>query len=129
MPIQIMIVLFIAFAVGMLVLMFSENLLNSANDQLIVKNDDIPKEQFIEVISTSNTQIGSLVDTCYKTHFGKVFNNETCFILKAQSDFSPDANEIKRFVSDENILGEVTGSSKIFVIKWNFEKTKVEVES
>lgn len=133
MPIQLIMTLFVVLIVGSLVILFSQNLLFNAEQGLpTLGNYDKTKQgtQILEVDSLSNAQIAFLVDECYSTRFGKVFKDETCFIVHSVAQASVDNDDINAKVSTEGILGEVDEEDvKTVFINWNFFNTQVDVTS
>lgn len=129
MAIQVILVLFISFAVGIMILMFSQQLLQQAEDQLVISNaENSPNETFLEIEQISHNQLAGLITSCYNSNNEKVYNNQTCFIVRSGEEFSINQSTLEQLISEE-ILGEVqTQSLNFFVIKWNFISGKVDVE-
>src|ERR1041384_5077442 len=84
MPIQVIIVLFVALIVGGAIISFSRSSLNNAqqtlNDQW--KNDPAHKDQVVEVDTATETTIANLAQECLKQNQGSV-EEKLCFALFA----------------------------------------------
>jgi hypothetical protein len=84
MPIQVIIVLFLALVVGGAILAFSQSSLNNAqqtlNDQW--KNDPANKDQVVEVATATDATILNLAKECVKRNAGSV-EEQLCFALFA----------------------------------------------
>lgn len=129
MPIQVIMTLFVVLIVGSLVILFSQNLLNEADAGLPKFDKGSVEIQILEVDSVSSNQLGFLVDECYASRFGKVFKDETCFIVHSKNTYAISQSGIAGAV--EAPLGVVDNgvSTKTIFVNWNFIDTKVDVVS
>jgi hypothetical protein len=113
--------------------MFSQTIIGSAQNQLPTTDSKKGETQILEVSTVTNSQIGMLVDECYKTRFGKVFKQETCFIVHSSSPYQiGSVNDINANTSNRSALGTVTGASttvNTVLIIWDFANTNVEVSA
>jgi hypothetical protein len=130
MPIQMIITLFIVIAAGGMVLLFAQTTINRADNALPQLDKDPKGEQVLEVASTTSTQIGFLIEECYKNSFGKIFKDQTCFIVHSASPYTVSEADIKSALSNNSILGTVDNGSgtKTVYIKWNFGKSQIDVK-
>ncbi len=130
MPIQIIITLFIAIAVGSMVLMFSGSLLDLSAEEFIPTPVDEDKK-LIEVDSSSSAQLAILINNCYQKSFNEVFMNDTCYIVHSKEPFEiNEANILGQSVLEsikDNIVVIDNGQTNSARIYWNFSIGKVEV--
>ncbi len=133
MPIEVIVTLFIVLFVGTLIVMFSQTIIGSAQNQLPTTDAKKGETQILEVSTVTNSQIGMLVDECYKTRFGKVFKQETCFIVHSSSSYQiGSSNDINGYTTNKTALGKVTGAGNTVntvLIIWDFANTNVEVSA
>ena len=133
MPIEVIITLFLVLFVGALIVMFSQTIIGNAENQLPTLDSKAGGTQIIEVSSITNSQLGLLVDECFKTRFGKVFKEETCFIVHSSSPYQiRSTSDINGYTSDKSALWGVIGSGTMVntvLINWDFANTGVEVSA
>jgi hypothetical protein len=119
--------------VGSLIVMFSQTILGNAENQLPKIDSKTGETQILEVSTITNSQIALLVDECFKTRFGKVFKDETCFIIHSSSPYQiGTTGDINALTENKSALWQtVPGASSVntVLIKWIFANTGVEVSA
>lgn len=88
MPIQVIVVLFVALAVGGAIIAFSQSSLNSAKDTLNEqwKNDPANKDTVVEVAQVTDKTLLTLAQECVRENAGSV-EEKLCFALFSE-DFT-----------------------------------------
>lgn len=133
MPIEVIITLFLVIMVGSLIVMFSQTILGNAENQLPKIDSKTGETQILEVATITNSQIALLVDECYKTRFGKVFKDETCFIVHSSSSYQIGTTEdINALTANKSALWRAVNTAdgvNTVLIKWIFANTGVEVSA
>lgn len=127
MPIQIMVVLFIALIIGGVVITFSEDSLFNSKQNLdaIIDNSDLSdEEKIIEVNSISTNNLVSLVNQCFKDKENSLENN-LCFVILG--DISTSCDEIKSEIENVNFDCSFDGSGNSIKISYNAPLNKIEV--
>ena len=133
MPIEVIITLFLVIFVGALIVTFSQTIIGNAENQLPTIDSKAGGTQILEVSTITNMQIALLVDECFKTRFGKVFKDETCFIVHSSSSYQIGVtDDINASTTDKSALWKVSNENSnvnTVLIKWIFANTGVEVSA
>jgi hypothetical protein len=133
MPIELIVTLMIVLVVGALIVTFSQTILGNAENQLPKLDASKTQEtQILEVATITNSQIAMLVDECFKNRFGKVFKQETCFIVHSDTAYKiGSVDDINALTSDKSALGRVDVGEMVntVLIIWDFANTNVEVSA
>ena len=134
MPISVMIVLFVALAVGMLVLQLSNQILGRGEEQ--IRQFEVGCEEgvdfFIETAAITNTQVVNLAKICYYDHLGKYDETTICYILHGNLEASQSEIEnASELVDDQGvrITDEVdfSNAGKTLYISFDELNQKVDI--
>lgn len=85
MPIQVTIVLFVAVVVGGFVILFSQQLLGQAKDNIVnIDAKDVEKDHILEIDVMNAADVLALASQCARDNYG-TFDDKTCYAVFANS--------------------------------------------
>ena len=103
--IRVIVVMFVALAVGSMIIMFARQTIDDAGTNLKALN--VEKEQYIlELVTVTPDEVRALVEQCNKDRGRTAVDRELCYVVHANINF------------DSTAVGEFTE----FDVTYNFKK-------
>ncbi|MCX8190052.1 MAG: hypothetical protein N3F05_02370 [Candidatus Diapherotrites archaeon] len=127
-PISVIITIFVALAVGAMLLALSQGWLSGLELQWTQTRSTDTK--VIQQISITNSQIGKLLKSCYEEMNAKPkMEYYTCYAITVENPITVDASEIAKEMPgiDSNKYHIDSGTTRSITIFWNYPSSKVEV--
>lgn len=119
MPIQVVILLTVALAVGLGILAFSEDIFNRSQQQLneLGEEDENTDEKVVELNSVGVETIKSLGEQCVKD-FREEGKRELCFIVRSDSIADLSSIDTETILDGDwgfETIGDLSGTTSIFM--------------
>ncbi|MEM4598080.1 MAG: hypothetical protein QW400_00095 [Candidatus Diapherotrites archaeon] len=127
-PISVMITIFVALAVGAMLLTLSQGWLSGLELPWVPQNKGETK--IIQQISITNSQIGKLLRSCYEEMNQKPkMEYYTCYAITVENPVTVDPAEVAKELPgiDTNSYHIDSGTTRSITIFWNYPSSKVEV--
>jgi RNA processing factor Prp31 len=128
-PIKIMITLFVALIVALVVIGFSNKMINDAKEKVkeIGGNDFPEQERIIEVHKVTSYQIASLAEECFRKS-KDMLASEVCFAVigsveASESEIMRNLVELK----EENLTIQLSNAKNAVRIRYNAATDKIEI--
>ncbi len=117
-PIRIMITLFVALAVGSMIIVFSQQMISKSRDDIdrnrpgmnIAQEDE---QKIIELNTIDRIQMADLMTECYNRNHGQTFERQLCFAVIAKSGDWTWNDVSSRFDSGEGIRANATKTDDV----------------
>jgi hypothetical protein len=128
-PIRIMITLFVALIVAMVIIGFSNKMINDAKEKVKdIGGDELPEEdKIIEVTSVSNSQLASLAEDCFRKS-QDMLASEICYVVLGSIDANEaDIMDRLSILTEENVDIDLSSADNAVRIKYNAISDKIEI--
>lgn len=116
--IKIILTFIVVFAVGVIIIQISSDLLNTSKDNLEGLGDRNSEDKMIEKNSFSKTEIELLSKQCFENNYGvkRIDDVELCYILKSNIN---SIDVVSMNLDTNNFISSATGNSKTIYIKFD----------
>ncbi|MBN2517749.1 MAG: hypothetical protein JXB14_02810 [Candidatus Altiarchaeota archaeon] len=128
-PIQVMITMFVALTVAVVVIMFSQNLLQDAAKDIADIGDygDTPEDKIVEVGTITSTQVANLVNQCYRQYSESALGDTLCYVVLGKVEVTADAVISSSGLPEGKISINLEGAQNALQIYYVIIGDKVEV--